>query len=312
MKFVKRFLIYLIIFFFNFINVNSYENKILIKINNDIITSIDLYNESNYLLALNTNLKELEKNEIYEIAKKSLIKDRIKAIELLKHNKSFQADEKYISELVKSIYKNLNLNNFENFIDYLNQFNVSYEYLKNKLSIQLEWNNLIATKFINNVVIDVDKIKNDVQKNTSKNSKEYLLSEIVFEIPSNKTYEEKIKTIESDIEKEGFINAALIHSISSSASNNNGMIGWLNENSINKNLKEILNNLKIGNHTKPITVPGGFLILKIEDIRMVENQNYDLDKKINEIINIKRNEQLNSYSNIYFNKVKKDLKIYEN
>ena len=205
MKFVKRFLIYLIIFFFNFINVNSYENKILIKINNDIITSIDLYNESNYLLALNTNLKELEKNEIYEIAKKSLIKDRIKAIELLKHNKSFQADEKYISELVKSIYKNLNLNNFENFIDYLNQFNVSYEYLKNKLSIQLEWNNLIATKFINNVVIDVEKIKNDIQKNTSKNSKEYLLSEIVFEIPSNKTYEEKIKTIESDIEKEGFI-----------------------------------------------------------------------------------------------------------
>ena len=312
MKFVKRFLIYLIIFFFNFINVNSYENKILIKINNDIITSIDLYNESNYLLALNTNLKELEKNEIYEIAKKSLIKDRIKAIELLKHNKSFQSDEKYISELVKSIYKNLNLNNFENFIDYLNQFNVSYEYLKNKLSIQLEWNNLIATKFINNVVIDVEKIKNDIQKNTSKNSKEYLLSEIVFEIPSNKTYEEKIKTIESDIKKQGFINAALIHSISNSASNNNGKIGWLNENSINKNIKEILNNLKIGNHTKPITVPGGFLILKIEDIRIVENQNYDLDKKINEIINIKRNEQLNSYSNIYFNKVKKDLKIYEN
>ena len=312
MKFVKRFSIYFIIFFFNFINVNSYENKILIKINNDIITSIDLYNETNYLLALNTNLKELEKNEIYEIAKKSLIKDRIKAIELLKYNKSFQADEKYISELVKSIYKNLNLNNFENFIDYLNQFNVSYEYLKNKLSIQLEWNNLIATKFINNVVIDVEKIKNDIQKNTSKNSKEYLLSEIVFEIPSNKTYEEKIKTIESDIEKEGFINAVLIHSISNSASNNNGKIGWLNENSINKNIKEILNNLKIGNHTKPITVPGGFLILKIEDIRIVENQNYDLDKKINEIINIKRNEQLNSYSNIYFNKVKKDLKIYEN
>jgi len=90
------------------------------------------------------------------------------------------------------------------------------------------------------------------------------------------------------------------------------MIGWLNENSINKNIKETLNNLKIGNYTKPITVPGGFLILKIEDIRIVENQNYDLDKKINEIINIKRNEQLNSYSNIYFNKVKKDLKIYEN
>ena len=312
MKFVKRFLIYLIIFFFNFINVNSYENKILIKINNDIITSVDLYNETNYLLALNTNLKELEKNEIYEIAKKSLIKDRIKAIELLKYNKNFQADEKYISELVKSIYTNLNLNNFENFINYLNQFNVSYEYLKNKLSIQLEWNNLIATKFINNVVIDVEKIKNDIQKNSSKNSKEYLLSEIVFELPINKTYEEKIKTIESDIEKEGFINAALIHSISNSASNSNGDIGWVNENSLNVRIKKEVDDLKIGDHTKPIKIPGGFLILKINDIRMVENQMIDLDKKVNEVINLERNDQLNNYSNIYFNKVKKEIKINEN
>ena len=230
----------------------------------------------------------------------------------MKYNKNFQADENYISEIVKSIYTNLNLDNFENFIEYLNQYNVSFEYLKNKLSIQLEWNNLIATKFINNVVIDVEKIKNDIQKNSSKNSKEYLLSEIVFEVPANETYQEKIKIIENDIEKDGFSKAVLIHSISNSASNNNGKIGWLNENSINKNIKEILNNLKIGGHTKPITVPGGFLILKIENVRIVENRNHDLDKKINEIINIKRNEQLNSYSNIYFNKVKKDLKIYEN
>ena len=312
MKFKYKFLLYLLIFFLNFINVNSYENKILIKIDNDIITSIDLYNESNYLLALNKNLENLEKNDIFKIAKNSIIKDRIKTLELLKYNQNFLADEKYINELVKSIYTNLNLDSLENFIDYLNKFNVTFEYLKNKLSNQLEWNNLIATKFLNKVVIDVEEIKNDLQKDSAKNLKEYLLSEIVFDVPANRTYKEKVEIIENDIEKKGFLNAVLIHSISNSASKNNGRIGWINETSINKNIKDILNNLKIGNHTKPITTPGGFLILKIEDIRIVENENYDLDKKINETINIKRNEQLNNYSNIYFNKVKKEIKIYEN
>lgn len=312
MKFKYKFLLYLLIFFLNFINVNSYENKILIKIDNDIITSIDLYNESNYLLALNKNLENLEKNDIFKIAKNSIIKDRIKTLELLKYNQNFLADEKYINELVKSIYTNLNLDSLENFIDYLNKFNVTFEYLKNKLSNQLEWNNLIATKFLNKVVIDVEEIKNDLQKDSAKNLKEYLLSEIVFDVPTNRTYKEKVEIIENDIAKKGFLNAVLIHSISNSASKNNGRIGWINETSINKNIKDILNNLKIGNHTKPITTPGGFLILKIEDIRIVENENYDLDKKINETINIKRNEQLNNYSNIYFNKVKKEIKIYEN
>lgn len=312
MNFKYKFLLYLLIFFLNLINVNSYENKILIKIDNDIITSIDLYNESNYLLALNKNLENLEKNDIFKIAKNSIIKDRIQTLELLKYNQNFLADEKYINELVKSIYTNLNLDSLENFIEYLNKFNVTFEYLKNKLSNQLEWNNLIATKFLNKVVIDVEEIKNDLQKDSAKNLKEYLLSEIVFDVPADSTYKEKIKIIENDIATKGFLNAVLIHSISNSASKNNGRIGWINETSINKNIKDILNNLKIGNHTKPITTPGGFLILKIEDIRIVENENYDLNKKINETINIKRNEQLNNYSNIYFNKVKKEIKIYEN
>ena len=312
MKFINRFSIYFLIFFLNFISLGSFENKILIKIDNNIITTIDLYNESNYLLAVNSELKNLEKNAIFEIAKNSLIKDRVKAIELSKNNKNLQTDEKYINELIKSIYKNLNLDSYENFIDYLKAFDVPIEYIKNKISIQLEWNALIAMKFLKNVVVDVEKIKNELQKDLYKSSKEYLLSEIVFDVPTNKNYKEKIEIIENDIAKEGFLNAVLIHSISNSASNNNGKIGWVNETSINKNIIQILNNLKIGDHTKPITVPGGFLILKIEDIRVVENQNYDLDKKIKETINIKRNEQLNSFSNIYFNKVKKNLEIYEN
>jgi len=306
------FIIYFLLIFLNFNNIFSFENKILIKIDNDIITTIDLYNESNYLLALNQDLKNLDKNSIFEITKNSLIKDTIKSKELRKNFKNLKVEEKILNQIIVSIYKNKNFDNYNSFIDYLNKFDVSIEYIKNKISIELLWNNLIAEKFNKNVVIDKEKIKNDLQKNLNKNSKDYLLSEIIFDVTNSKNYEKKVETIESDINQKGFLNAVLIHSISNSASNSNGDIGWVNENSLNVRIKKEVDDLKIGDHTKPIKIPGGFLILKINDIRMVENQMIDLDKKVNEVINLERNDQLNNYSNIYFNKVKKEIKINEN
>jgi len=306
------FIIYFLLIFLNFNNIFSFENKILIKIDNDIITTIDLYNESNYLLALNQDLKNLDKNSIFEITKNSLIKDTIKSKELKKNFKNLKVEEKILNQIIVSIYKNKNFDNYNSFIDYLNKFDVSIEYIKNKISIELLWNNLIAEKFNKNVVIDKEKIKNDLQKNLNKISKDYLLSEIIFDVTNSKNYEKKVETIETDINQKGFLNAVLIHSISNSASNSNGDIGWVNENSLNVRIKKEVDDLKIGDHTKPIKIPGGFLILKINDIRMVENQMIDLDKKVNEVINLERNNQLNNYSNIYFNKVKKEIKINEN
>ena len=306
------FIIYFLLIFLNFNNIFSFENKILIKINNDIITTIDLYNESNYLLALNQDLKNLDKNSIFEITKNSLIKDTIKSKELRKNFKNLEVEEEILNQFIVSIYKNKNFDNYNSFIDYLNKFDVSIEYIKNKISIELLWNNLIAEKFNKNVVIDKEKIKNDLQKNLNKNSKDYLLSEIIFDVTNSKNYEKKVETIENDINQKGFLNAVLIHSISKSAFNSNGDIGWVNENSLNVRIKKEVDDLKIGDHTKPIKIPGGFLILKINDIRMVENQMIDLDKKVNEVINLERNNQLNNYSNIHFNKVKKEIKINEN
>ena len=306
------FIIYFLLIFLNFNNIFSFENKILIKIDNEIITTIDLYNESNYLLALNQDLKNLDKNSIFEITKNSLIKDTIKSKELRKNFKNLEVKEEILNQIIVSIYKNKNFDNYNSFIDYLNKFDVSIEYIKNKISIELLWNNLIAEKFNKNVVIDKEKIKNDLQKNLNKNSKDYLLSEIIFDVTNSKNYEKKVETIENDINQKGFLNAVLIHSISKSAFNSNGDIGWVNENSLNVRIKKEVDDLKIGDHTKPIKIPGGFLILKINDIRMVENQMIDLDKKVNEVINLERNNQLNNYSNIHFNKVKKEIKINEN
>lgn len=311
MTFKQKILICLFIIFFNFNFVYSFENKIILKVNNEIITTIDLDNETNYLIALNEDLKNLEKNKIFEIAKNSLIKDKIKIKEILKYTDKLTLEEKYLNKFIEPIYQKKNLVNINQFINYLNNQGVDIEFLKRKISIEIIWNELIVSKFSNKIQIDDNKIKNDLIKNLSKKSKEYFLTEIIFNVPANTNIETKTKLIETDIIEKGFKNAVLIHSISNLSTKNGGEIGWVNENSLNKNIRDILNKLNINSHTKPITVPGGFLILKINDIRFVQNKEFDVDKKLNEIISLKRNEQLNNYSNIYFNKIKKETVINE-
>ena len=75
-------------------------------------------------------------------------------------------------------------------------------------------------------------------------------------------------------------------------------------------LKNEITDLKIGEFSKPIIIPGGALILKLENIKEINNE-INLEKKLNELVRYSTNEQLNQFSNIYFNKVKKNIKINE-
>ena len=108
-----------------------------------------------------------------------------------------------------------------------------------------------------------------------------------------------------DIEQTGFKNAALIHSTSDTASTG-GYIGWVNEDNLNKTIIDLIKKLDKGQYTKPIRTSGGFLIIKIDDIKEYEIE-FDLNKKIKEVIEFKTNEQLDQFSKIYFNKIKKNL-----
>ena len=119
----------------------------------------------------------------------------------------------------------------------------------------------------------------------------------------------KFEKIKIDIEENNFSKAAIIHSISET-SINGGKIGWVTENSLSLKIKDAFNKLKIGDITKPIRIPGAFIILKIEDKRNIELE-LDFNKEFNRIVKRKTNEQLNQFSNIYFNKIKKDVKVNE-
>ena len=305
----KNFKVFFIIIFFVFItNSNSFENKILFKIENQIITSLDVMKEYKYLIALNPNLKKYSKKNNIKLAKKSIIQEKIKNIEIEKNFENPNVPEEFIEQIMRNIYTKIGLSNLNDFKKYLISSEIDFENVKKKLAIEALWNELIFFKFSSKVKIDEKKLKDEITKNNSF-LKSYLMSEISFEVSNIKDLENKFLEISNVINNKGFDFAALQYS-SSPTSNLGGKLDWINENSLNDNIKKAIINLEINDFTKPIAVPGGFLILQINDIENTKIS-IDIDAELKKLINFEKNNQLSQYSKIYFNKVKKDMEINE-
>ncbi|MAU39118.1 MAG: SurA [Rhodobiaceae bacterium] len=306
----KKFLIYFIFIFFILNNVSfSIENKILAKIEKEIITSIDVENEAKYLLALNESLNNFSKKEIFEISKKSIIREKVKNIEIQKQFKNPNIPDDFIEQILKNVYQKVGIENLEKFKQYLNYNNIDYDYVKERVEIETLWNELIVAKFTSKIIINENEIRQQLIANTKKYSKSFLVSEIFFATSDSKQIENIYNDIEKTIKNEGFNKAILTYSSSSTASTV-GNLGWIQEEALNENLKTIFFEMNEDEYTKPITVPGGFLVLKINKIKE-EETNQNIEKKINEIIAVKKNDQLNQFSKMHYNKIKKDIKIYE-
>jgi len=307
--FEKKFLVFLGLIFFIYINSsNSLENKILVKIEDQIITSLDVSNEYKYLVALNPNIKNSKKNDIYKIAKRSVIQEKIKKIEIKKNFNNPKIPQKFIEQILQNVYSKIGFANLEDFKKYLISNNIDFENVKNKLEIEALWNELIFIKFSSKIKIDRKELEQKI-KNNSKFLKSYLFSEISFEVSNLKELDNKFKEIDKVINDKGFEVAALEYSISPT-SNLGGKLDWINENSLNKSVRSAIKNLKINEHTKPINVPSGFLILKIDDIKSTKIE-IDIESELKKLENFEKNNQLNQYSKIYFSKIKKDLEISE-
>jgi peptidyl-prolyl cis-trans isomerase SurA len=299
-------LIFISLFFVN--NTFGVENKILVKIENEIITSLDVNNEYKYLIALNPNLKNSKKKDIINLSKKSIIQEKIKKIEIEKNFNNPKIPQKFQEEILKNVYSRIGLANLKDFKKYLIINNIDFENVKNKLEIEALWNELILIKFSSKVKINEKELKKKI-KNNKNLLKSYSLSEISFEVSNLKELDNKFQEIGKVINDKGFDFAALKYSVSPT-SKLGGKLDWINENSLNKNIKEALNNLEINDYTKPINVPGGFLILQINDIKNTE-VDIDIEKEFKKLKNYEKNNQLNQYSKMYFNKIKKDLEISE-
>ena len=301
------FLIIILHFFYNSKGL-AVEGKIIVKVENEIITNLDINNEEIYLKILNPNLTNIDKQSLYIIAKNSLIREKIKLAEISKY-KLNEVEDKYLENVLRSIYSKIGIKNKQDFISYINLYGLNLSTLKEKLTYEALWNQLIYQKYFTKVKIDVDKVKQDILISNNNKSRSYLLSEIVYSVDKKDQSKLIKKKIDESIKKNGFENTASIFSISES-SKTGGKLGWINESSINNEIKEKIINLDIGDITSPIVVPGGFLILKIESIKEIENK-IDVNKELEKRIKFLQNTQLNQFSNIYFMKIKKDFLIDE-
>ena len=301
--------VYIFILIFLSINSASSGNKIKIElqIGSEILTNIDFLNEKNYLIALNNNLKTLPKNQLKRISKESLIREKIKKIELLKFYDLEKAD-KYSDQLLNDFYKKLNFENEDEFNSYLINYNLNISDIKEKLKIETLWNEMIFQKYNNQIKIDKEKIKTKI-KNQKKILKEYNLSEILFQLDPDEKLLDKYNLILQNIENSGFKNSANIFSISDS-SKFGGEIGWINQNQLNDNLLKEIENLNINKLTKPIQTSSGYLIIKLNNKREKEKE-LDFERTFKQMIAEEKNRQLNQFSLIYFNKIKQNTFISE-
>ena len=295
----------ILLFFLMFNQAQSIETRIIHNIQNEIITNIDIKNEFKYLIALNNSLKELDKEKILSISNESIIREKIKKIEILKYFKEIKMNEEYSNILIKNIYSRMNLKSLNEFEQYLKDYGLTINDIKIKTTIDALWNELIFQKYSTKININEDKIEKEILKNSKIQTKKYQLSEIIFEVINKEEIEKKYNEVVKSIDKEGFKNSAAIYSFSESAKIG-GDIGWINENSLNDIIKRNIKGLKNGQITKPIIMSNGILILKLEDTSTLETT-INVKDELKKAINYERNRQLKQYSKIYYNKIKKNL-----
>ncbi len=300
-----------IIIFLLIFNLKAYsENNIFLsyKIEDTIITNVDIKNESKYLVALNNQLKNLDNKKILKIAEASIIKETVKKIELLKYF-SLNQENKIIDNVIKDFYLKLNLDNLNDFEKYLNDYDLTISDIKKKIEIEITWNQLIYDKYKNQINIDHKSLKKKIKKlSASQYKKKYHLSEIFFE-KKKKSINDTFKQIEESIKEIGFKNTANIYSISESAKFG-GDLGWIEEKNLSNKLSLVLKKLTVGSYTKPILIGNKFLILNLNEIKNDKIQVNEKEELI-KMIEYEKNRQLGQFSKIYYDKVKINTLINE-
>ena len=290
--------------------VKANETNIVIKVNNEIITNIDIENEIKYLVALNNELKETSEEILKNLAKQSVIKEKIKKNEVSKYFK-FNSSQEYLDTIIKSYYTKLGIDSLESFKIYLQEYDLKLDVVKNKIEIELLWNQLIGRQYQDQIIINKKDLENKVEKYLKENelTKEFNLSEIVFQIKNNNEIIEKKNLIKKDIVKKGFKSAANIYSISES-SKFGGELGWIKSNQLSNKILDILTNLSIDEISEPIKIPNGYMILKINDIREITIEK-DKEKILDDLIKVETNNKYSQFSIIHYNKLKLNSVISE-
>ena len=305
---IKIVIFSLIFFFLNVLNSYS-QIYIKAKVNDQIITNHDIENEIKYLVALNPNLKELNKKEINRYAIDSAINEKVKKIEIEKFYE-IVGNNAVVDRIIKSLYSKLNITDLESFIQYLDVNGIDINQVRDKIGIEVAWNDLIVNKFANSIKVNEKTIKEKIniqKKNT--NIENLLLSEIIFTINDNNEFQEKYSKIKKSIDSIGFEETARIYSVSNTK-NNGGNVGWIYKNQLSKKIVSEINKINVGEYTNPITTSGGFIIIMLNEVKnekLIINEEEQFEKAVL----FERDKQLKRYSTLHYKRVFNKTRINE-
>ena len=284
------------------------EIFIVAKINEEIITNLDLDFEKRYLVSLNPNLSNLDENRITEYAKNSLINERVKKIEINRVTK-ITTNETLLSKVITDIYSSIGISSLNEFESYLSKNNVDMEKVTEKILIEIAWNNLIVK-----IISDSNRLSTFCLLNFSSSLiiKSLLISisfSNIFTINDKKELKKKYEEIKKSINEIGFEETARIYSLSDSKKSG-GNLGWIYKNQLSKEIKDEINKIKIGDFTKPIIASGGFLILKLNDMKS-ENIEVDRDAQLKKMIEFEKERQFTRFSTLYYKIIYNSTEIDE-
>ena len=285
------------------------EIQIKYKIDDQIITNVDILNEKNYLIFLRPNLKNISNKDILKISENSLIKEIIKKKEL---DKIFKKNDnsKFVNEVKKNLLAFKKVKNESELKELIETNNISYEEVIEKIKYESLWNEFIYKKYSSYVKIDETVLKKKLKTKMLKTKKyEYNLSEILFEVEPKENLKNKYKKISDYINFNDFKAAAARYSISDS-SNKGGEIGWVKETLLSNEINNILSKMNENEISNPIKYPNGYLILKINKKKIIK-QVINIDKELENLIRFETNKQLNQFSLLLFKKLKQNTVINE-
>lgn len=276
------------------------QNKIIIKVGNEIVTSYELKNKIMRSLILSGI--EINQDNIDKIKKKSvenLISNKLIKIEIKKYD--FEVSQNQIKSYIKSMSP-LDESELKN---RFKEYNLDYDLFLEEIEYQLKWQKLIYNTYSNKISINNDDIENELKNFQKKNSKiiEYNLSEIEIPFKNKDLLDGLIKEIKELISKDGFEDTAIKLSISPSASNK-GMLGWVTSASLSKKMNNILKNLKVNEISKPIKKIDSILFIRLNDIREINNNVTNSENFKEKLVNRKKNELFNLYSRSHISKLR--------
>lgn len=301
---------FFITFFFllclNLINISIYalENKILAKVESQLISSFELKNKIKLILFLtNQQINQKNVDNSKREALESLINLKLKKEEVLKFNLTDNLDvraNKYVNNL--STRYNTDLNGLKKIF---NEKGIDYELFFEEIKIEMGWQKIIYNIYkekinINDIEIE-EELKNMIKNN--ENNKEYRLSEIEILIENNLDFKTTIEEIKNQITQIGFKNTAIKFSSSPTALNG-GDLGWINSKTLSKKVQNIVSKIKKGEVSEPLIQGNSILFLKLIDIRTSRNDIANLDQLKKKIVTTKQNDMLNLFSNNHLSKIR--------